>query len=431
MRILCTGDIHLGRYPSRVPAGEREFSVAHVWTRIVDRAIDLSVDVVALTGDVVDRENRYYEAMGPLERGLLRLSEAGIVTFAVSGNHDFDVLPRLVDTVDVDDFYLLGRGGAWETHLLERDGEPVLRVVGWSFPNEHFRASPLADLEALEASAVPTVGLLHADLDQPGSPYAPAKTSELAEHELDAWLLGHIHKPTLRRTSSRGVILYPGSPQALDPGERGEHGPWLIEVASGLEPTASQVPLASVRYRELDVDLEDVDSVEAFHRIVPERVHADLRDIATGAGSLRQVVYRLRYHGRTALHRKLEEASATLLTDFERSFERVSASVDKVVVDTLPKVNLAEIAEGHDPPAVLASLLLELKSGDISPERRPLLRRLRRQVTDIHQSNAHAPLREDRRTVGPPDDDQLRRMAFAEGMSLLDEMLAQKRKEVQ
>lgn len=40
------------------------------WSRIVDYAIAHGVDVVALSGDIVDRDNRYFEAIGPFQRGL-------------------------------------------------------------------------------------------------------------------------------------------------------------------------------------------------------------------------------------------------------------------------------------------------------------------------------------------------------------------------
>lgn len=77
IKILCTGDLDLGRRPTRVPSGRREFGVAYVWEKIVETAIAWRVDLVVLTGDVVDRENRYFEAMGPIEQGLRKLRDAG------------------------------------------------------------------------------------------------------------------------------------------------------------------------------------------------------------------------------------------------------------------------------------------------------------------------------------------------------------------
>ena len=67
-----------------------------------------------LTGDVVDAENKMYEAYGALERGLRRLLEAKVEVVAVAGNHDHDAFPRLVRTVEDDRLHLLGAGVQWD-----------------------------------------------------------------------------------------------------------------------------------------------------------------------------------------------------------------------------------------------------------------------------------------------------------------------------
>ncbi len=111
--ILCTGDLHLGRHPSRIP--ERldgpAFSPKAVWRETVQQAIDCDVDAVVVTGDVADRENRYFEAYGAFERGAVRLDKAEIPTTTIAGNHDFDVLPRIVRDLDLDNLHLLGENG--------------------------------------------------------------------------------------------------------------------------------------------------------------------------------------------------------------------------------------------------------------------------------------------------------------------------------
>lgn len=51
-----------------------------MWETIVERAVTEKVDVVALSGDVVDHDNRFFEAAGSLERGILRLADKDIDT---------------------------------------------------------------------------------------------------------------------------------------------------------------------------------------------------------------------------------------------------------------------------------------------------------------------------------------------------------------
>jgi hypothetical protein len=49
-----------------------------MWQAIVERAIQEQVDLITLSGDIVDHDNRFFEATGPLEAGLTKLAAAGI-----------------------------------------------------------------------------------------------------------------------------------------------------------------------------------------------------------------------------------------------------------------------------------------------------------------------------------------------------------------
>lgn len=259
-RILCTGDVHLGRRPSRVPIEEEQLSVEYVWKSFVEAAINQAVDAVVLTGDLVDTENKMYEALEPLERGLQRLLNETIPVVAVAGNHDFDVFPGLVGSIEDDNFHLLGQGGTWDEVTVSRaDGSPV-RFVGWSFPDASVPRSPL-DGADMDSSPEPTVGVLHCDAGRSAGHYAPVERNVLARAPVDAWLLGHIHKPTEHRKNGQ-LQLYPGSLQPLDPGETGMHGAWLVEVGK-TDIQAHPVSLATLRYARLSVDVTDKDDIDA------------------------------------------------------------------------------------------------------------------------------------------------------------------------
>jgi predicted phosphodiesterase len=203
IRILCSGDLHLGRRSSRLSDGAdaRAHSATAAWNALVELALTERVQLVALSGDLVDRENRYFEAFGPLERGVARLAAAGIHVIAVAGNHDFDVLPRLVPSLGKT-FHLLGAGGTWTgLSVPGPGGAAALRVVGWSFPTEHVAASPMAGFPALPKDDVPVLGLVHGDLDAPATRYAPLSAAEMRAKSVSFWLLGHIHTPRLHQQS--------------------------------------------------------------------------------------------------------------------------------------------------------------------------------------------------------------------------------------
>ncbi len=54
--ILATGDIHIGKQSSSIPQNSDEIATKSTWSRIVDYAIDHKIDVLALTGDIVDQD---------------------------------------------------------------------------------------------------------------------------------------------------------------------------------------------------------------------------------------------------------------------------------------------------------------------------------------------------------------------------------------
>jgi len=148
MKLLCVGDIHLGRQPSRLGEALCEkieanrLGPAAAWRRTVDFAIAQHVDAVLLAGDVVEQQDDFYEAYGDLRAGVERLIEANIRVIGVAGNHDVEVLPRLADAVA--GFELLGQDGQWASIVIpgNNDSDKV-RVLGWSFPDQSTRFSGL------------------------------------------------------------------------------------------------------------------------------------------------------------------------------------------------------------------------------------------------------------------------------------------------
>jgi len=426
LKILCCGDVHIGRRSSRLPAhvDGRLVSCGACWERVVDCALAERVDVVALSGDVIDRENRYYEAIGPLEAGIERLADAGIVTVAVAGNHDHDVLPRVAEALGPERLRLLGLGGRWERTSIRR-GDEAVEVMGWSFPEAVVRSSPLASLE-LERGELPVLGLLHADLDQPVSDYAPVSLAELRAAPVDFWLLGHVHAPRLDDAGAP-PILYPGSPQAMDPGEPGVHGVWILELGRGRAVRLRQVPLSTVRYDSLELDVDGVADAGEFDRRVTAAVREHLARVAESAGPLRYLSLRLRITGRTPLHRSLESRVALLQQDLELENGEVTAVVERVEPETRPARDLEELARGADPVGVLARLLLSLDrdghaEGAAQEDVAELLREAARVVNAVFEAKPYLSLpREDVDTAAVAA-----RVLARQASLLLDELLARK-----
>lgn len=428
MKLLCTADVHIGRRPSRLPShvDSRPLSCGEAWGRIADLAIEEKVDLVAVAGDLVDRANRFYEAAGPVELGIRRLAHAGIATVMVAGNHDHDVLPWLLEGLGPDEARLLGRGGAWERFTLQRRGE-VLHIDGWSFPEGSVQTSPLSSY-SLTTDGAPVLGLLHADLDQPRSRYAPVSLAELRPRAPALWLLGHVHAPRLMEEAGSASVLYPGSPQAMDPGEAGAHGVWIAEIGPGRCASCRMVPLSSVRYEVVEVSVDGIADASEVDRRVVEAVRAGLKGAAEGAAQLRYLSCRLRLVGRTPLHRGLEDRLRGVCEDLNLSYGEATAFVEEVEVRTAPERDLVAIAGGQGAPAVLARLVTELASekGAAGPEE--LLRDAARRMDEVKRARPYLALVRD---ADDEDDGADEEIDVAEELReqaalLLDELLAQK-----
>ena len=392
MKLLAVGDIHLGRTPSRLPMElanrVHELGPAEAWRRAVDAAIAAGVKAVLLAGDVVERDDDFFEAYRELSKGVRRLTDKGVEVIGVAGNHDVRVLPRLAEQIA--QFQLLGQGGEWERREIS-EGNEVVSLWGWSFPQKEVRESPLSNIHLKRGAGI-NLGLLHCDRDgtRGQSPYAPVAGSELAQAGLDGWLLGHIHKPDdLAARSPNGHLSpngYLGSLTGLQRGETGPRGPWLITLTEGQIAQVTQLPLAPLRWEHLEVPLDGLNAElagpnpdgiqEKVQGYLLERVrefdaelnrqrnHAMETEPALNEANLRPaaVGLRVRFTGRTRFGRVAADAIPE--NDRGQIYDGdgdVHYFIESIQSDTRPEIDLQELAQRQDPVGLLAQRLLWLE----------------------------------------------------------------------
>jgi DNA repair protein SbcD/Mre11 len=385
MKILMTGDLHMGRGSSKFDEMEAQTSIG-CWQAIVDEAIERSVDLVLLSGDVVDRRNCYFESYTPLRTGITRLSDKGIMTIAVAGNHDYRVLPNLTKDIDSEMFRLLGLGGEWE-HFEFQCGSETLGVTGWSFPESHVEISPLDSFPETENSCDYHIALVHGDLNATVSKYAPLAASRINELSQHHWLLGHIHKPALTITNHDRWVLYPGSPQALDPGEPHQHGVWLWEPA--VQSTPELLAMSSVCYEPLSIDVSDCLDVEEIVGYVIRKIEKSVELLKNDAHPrMRAVNFRIEIVGECDDPAKLESLLRSQST-LDLAVEDVQAFVEHLRITVLPRLDKTELREQKTVLARAFNLLEDLESGNYNAEVEQLLAQIQ-QCCSQHAGRYHS-----------------------------------------
>ncbi|QOC23121.1 DNA repair exonuclease [Wenzhouxiangella sp. AB-CW3] len=411
--LLAIGDLHLGRPPAALPeelTGRcSQLGPEAAWQAAIREAVEREVDGVLLAGDVVDRSRDFLVAYGHLKTGIEQLADAGIPIVAVAGNHDTHVLPRLAG--EIEELHLLGQGGQWET---TRVGS--LSILGWSFPQPRFRKSPLESLDKADRE-VTTIGLLHCDRDATDSHHAPVSSAALQDAPVDAWMLGHIHRPDA--LDGNRPIGYLGSVTALRASEIGPRGPWLVETtSSGL--SARHLPLAPLRYETLEIDCTELKQAEHLG----ERVLAECRTLVARLCEQpfqpQALGLRLRLTGRSEWTSALQEIARELESD-GRAWEEsgIACFVHRIEVATTPAVNLARLARQSDPCGLLARRLIALEDPD-SEEYRRLIAMGRDSL------DALAGAREFRQLERKLDDAAVARWLLNAGRIALDRLLEQR-----
>jgi exonuclease SbcD len=427
-RLLCVGDIHLGRRPSRVP---RELAIPLeslgpevAWDATVKAALERRVHAVLLAGDVVERIEDRFRAFAALQRGVQRLRGAGVEVLAVVGNHDVEALPLLAERVD--GVRLLGMGESrWERARVEGDGGQV-DVWGWSFRAKVEKVSPVESFpreRARDGKAI-TLGLLHCELDGNDDRYAPVKRSALVNTALDAWLLGHVHRP--HALSSKDPIGYLGSISAYDPGESGPHGPWLLEVGNDGELRFEHLPVAPIRYEAFDFNVEDLpregDLATGLAAAIERgRLSAWIASDATLA-EVKVLALRITLTGATDRAAEIRTAAETL-REQQLKVAGPTTFVETFVDAMRPALDLTALAADTGYRGLVARRLLSLEQGDA--DARALVQQARERLD--RELASHGPWRALDPDREPLDDDQLRRRLASAARRTLEELENQRR----
>lgn len=350
-KFVHTADLHLDspfvglqEVDDRVASELRE-ATFRTFDRIVDLCLERRADFLLVAGDIYDAGDRSLRAQLRFRDGLERLSDAGIASFVVHGNHD--PLNRWSAKLEWPErAHIFGARGVTSVPVV-RDGETIAHVYGISYATQDVRRNLATKFRRTDDGPF-AIGLLHCNVgdDTGHDPYAPCTLEDLTQVGMDYWALGHVHNH--RILSPEGpVVVYPGNPQGRNPRELGPRGCYVVEIDAGGHPTAEFVPMDTVRWFWESVSIEQLETDEALISAV-EGACQRMREQAEGRPSLG----RIGLTGRGPAHRSLVRPG--FVTDLLESVRETQGRedpfvwVERLEVDTRPPIDLEERRSGQD-----------------------------------------------------------------------------------
>ena len=236
---------------------------------IVDLCIEREADFLLIAGDVFDGKDRSLRAQIRFRDELIRLTQAGIASYIINGNHD----PRdswLDKLTWPEQVHFFGSGQV-EQKGVQDDSDLLAVIYGTSYEHREVRNN-LARGYRRNAGDPFAIGLLHANVggDSTHESYAPCSLEDLQEAGMDYWALGHIHKWAVLH-EAEPVVVYAGNPQGRDPGESGAHGCIVVDVDSDGRPSLEFVPTDLVRWAHGQVSIDSLEGEEELTEVLEEQ----------------------------------------------------------------------------------------------------------------------------------------------------------------
>jgi exonuclease SbcD len=299
LRVLHFADAHIdianyGRLDPDTALPVRIMDFLHALDQIIDIAVDEKVDLVIFAGDAYKDRNPQPTFQREWGRRIMRLSQAGIPTLLLVGNHDISPASGRAHTLQefstlaVPAIHVADRIRLWGPQELQLPAQII--TVPWVSRSKLMTREETAGmsldelLTAIENRMTQAIlnSIDEADPDLPliltahasvqgavfGSERGVMLGHELilggrivSDKRLDYVALGHIHKhQSLKPKGSHPPAVYPGSIERIDFGEAKERkGFVLAEISKGYTQWEF-VPLKTRRFLDISVDTPEANA---------------------------------------------------------------------------------------------------------------------------------------------------------------------------
>ncbi len=383
LSFIHTSDWHLecpaGGIPE-VPQGLRELFIEAPYLaaeRVIETALEHSVDFVALAGDIVDPRLAGPRAWIFLQEQFARLADRDIEVYWAGGNIDHPdawpeqlALPDNVTVFPIDEPAYLTRS---------RGHEPVAEIIGQSR-----RRRKAIEVEAFHRrqTELPTIVIGHTSCE----------SEALEQESIDYWALGSKHR---RATlfASRKIGHYSGSPQGRSPREQGAHGCTLVTTDDEGILHTSFVPCDVLRWQSERLVVDEATTKTDMEQMLGER----MRSLVAAAGDLDTVVsWSISGSGSIISHLRRPAANTELLSTLRKQYGEGSPTVwtANLDVDTTGTLD----STWYEQDSILGDFLRALR--DRQADKEPL---------DLTEFVGDGPLREHLGSAALIDNDEQRR----------------------
>lgn len=384
LTFVHAADLHLDAPFRRVDAAEPRVRDACVestfaaFERIVDVCLERQAAFLVIAGDAYNTAERSFRAQSRFRAGAHRLAESGVRVFMVGGNHD----PASAGSVSLEmpDNVHYFASGTVERVAFPSEDDPACVLYGRSFARSRETANLALEFRKAEGDPF-AIGVLHANVggNQQYEPYAPCSLEDLLAAGMDYWALGHIHQH--QELATEPPVVYPGSPQGLDPNEAGEHGCVVVTVGSTGVSTEF-VETGRIAWNRQIIDLADA--------VTLDDVLASLRGSCEGtreASEGRPVLLRVDLVGRSEAHAGLARGAAFEDLVAEVRCEQLAISpwvwLDRVRDLTRPALDLDRVRDGADFAADLVRIVDDLTADEVAAMLDEVLDPIRSAARDV------------------------------------------------
>jgi len=305
--------------------------------------------VLLIAGDIFDNKVRSLAAQIRFVKELSRLSNQGIHTYFICGNHD--PLNSWLESLNFpENVYRFGANEV-ESMRYEKANRPLVDIYGISYLDKAINKNLAINYNLKSNSAPLSIALLHGTIGPAGAHmnYAPFRLDDVLNKNFDYWALGHIHNRQLIHESNPAIV-YPGNPQGRDFGETGAKGCYIVEINPGNTPQIKFIATQLIRFEEVEVDLTNEDKIDHLADGIDES-KTTIDDYDENAS----YILRITLKGRTPLHSLLNKPGENeqVLDHLNRGqLNQINFSwIDEIKINTQPDKDIEQIKKGADFPA--------------------------------------------------------------------------------